>query len=623
MPANKSAPTYMSFSFDVPEPQAFSGEFEYNYFLKDEKKSSNPWSDLNIVKRHTPRSDYKPESSTPGVPARKNILKFSALNTISDLSDNKFTESQRLSFLENNGESILSEVEAQSERAAYVSIQDDAAAKEIQNSLDAVLKHQKATERGLSPLEAVLKFNSITSDKINAKDILDVTEIEANSNLTYYDPVSRKDISVQSLGKIPEYAVGGSYNKKFIGDILSTAENIPFSPLWGNINSIIQKAKATQAEAVGSSDSNIAYMSDYEFAITPVKIEPLPLGGVSNTVEVCGYIIEKHELNEDGTTTFIKYFSIASLEKSELEDPEVVYGKTYKYKIKSVFLLSTVIAAPSNNGDQQYATYLFSSRGSPEIEVICREFVPPPPPNNIQFFLSQEKKLIIFWDMPFNKQEDIKRFQIFKRKSLQDPYSLAAQLDFDDSEILTKRSENVPGALNQKKISAVTSFLDINYDISESYYYSICSIDAHDLSSPYSNQFKISYNGVEGKIKTELIAYAGAPKPYPNFTIEETLLEDCMKDSGHSKIKIYFDPECLILNGPIQKQDGGSSLKSNIKRKQEDFIETSSDYQNGLAIPMYKLQIINLDRQQDQKIDIYLKRSLELDKKINDILPGD
>ena len=38
---------------------------------------------------------------------------------------------------------------------------------------------------------------------------------------------------------------------------------------------------------------------------------------------------------------------------------------------------------------------------------------------------------------------------------------------------------------------------------------------------------------------------------------------------------------------------------------------------------MYKLQIINLDRQQDQKVDIYVKRSLDLNDKINKILPGD
>ena len=196
-----------------------------------------------------------------------------------------------------------------------------------------------------------------------------------------------------------------------------------------------------------------------------------------------------------------------------------------------------------------------------------------------------------------------------------------AELDFDDSEILSVRSEMIPSFSNFKSNMPVTNYLDYEYDIDKEYYYTLCSVDAHDLSSPYSSQFKVKYDRVNGKMRTETIAFAGAPKPYPNFTLKETLLVDCMKDSGHSKMKIYFDPECLVLDGPIQPK--GEIKNATPIRYQENFIETSSGFKNGPAIPMYKLQIINLDRQQDQKLDIYVKRSLKLNKNIDEILPGD
>jgi hypothetical protein len=626
MPQSKSVPTYINFAFDVPEPVSFSGNFVYNYFLKDERNSSNPWSDLSAVKRNTPRSDFNPLSPIPGIPARKNVLKFSSLNSITEIeeSKNRYTEKQKLNFLNKNAEFILSEVEAQNERTVFISVQDKNSSKDIQSSLEAVLLHQRALERGLSPLEAVLKFNSITSDKISSQEILDTTDIEANSNLTYYDPVTKKDLSVQSLEGSLKTSLGGSYNKKFVADILKNAENSPFSPIWGNVESIISESEIIQNEAETSLDSNQVYMSDYEFPVTPIDVQEVQQGAFPNLVEVCGYIIEKYEMDGEGKFNFVKYFSISSIEKNELEDYEVFYGKTYKYRIKSVFLLSTIIASPTIEENQAYATYLFSSRGFVESEIICKEFVPPPPPNNIQFFLSEEKKLMIFWDMPFNKQEDIKRFQVFKRFSLEEPYALVAQIDFDDSEVLTKRSENVPNSKNIKKKFATTNYLDFNYEFEKSYYYAICSVDAHDLSSPYSSQFLVSYNGIEGKMDTKLIAFPGAPKPYPNFTIKETLLEDCIKDSGHSKMKIYFDPECLILYGPTKEQNKELAISSNTKRSQEkNYLETSGNFKGGSAVPMYKLQIINLDRQQDQKVDIYVKRSLDLNDKINKILPGD
>jgi hypothetical protein len=212
--------------------------------------------------------------------------------------------------------------------------------------------------------------------------------------------------------------------------------------------------------------------------------------------------------------------------------------------------------------------------------------------------------MLIIWDMPFNTQEDIKRFQIFRRDSLEEPYTIIAELDFDDSVVQTERTEYIPQYSKIVKEAQTTAYSDSDFEFDKEYYYAICSVDAHDLSSPYSTQFKVFYDRIDGKMKVVTVAFSGAPKAYPNFTLKETLIVDCMKDSGHSKMKVYFDPECLILKGAEQEISEGSPADG-VYSPQEDYIETSDYY------PMYKLQILNLDRQQDKTVGINIKRTSE------------
>jgi len=629
MPVGKSAPSYASFAFDVPEPQFFDGKFVYNYFMKDERVTPNVYSDTSRVLLHSPRSG-------PKVPSRKIVLEFTALNNVTNLAESYSskdggspvlltrTESEREKHLKNEANKILSEAGVQSERTTFVATQDDDLAAELQTIVDAELLLQKATERSLSPLEAVLKYNSITSDRISASDILETTDVESSTNLTYYDPATGEDISVQKQGGVSAYAIGGFYNKKFIYDILSAAENTPFSPLWGTISEILSEANRTQIEAVAVLDSNVASMSDYEYTVYPIDEEvDLVDGSYPNAVEICGYLIEKYEVQTDGTEKLIKIIPIAGISKTTFDDEGIIYGKTYKYSIKTVFYLSSVSSGGVPSGTVKYVTYLISSRGSPYIEVLCEEIVPPPPPENIQFYLSSEQELILFWSMPYNTQDDIKRFQIFRRSSLEDPYTIIKELDFDDSEILTSRAEFIPDYSKTASDYPKLDYTDCEFEFDTVYYYALCSVDAHDLSSSYSSQFKVSYNRVEGKMDTDLIAFAGSPKAYPNFTLKSTLTVDCIKDSGHSKMKIYFDPECIILNGAAETVEGGLTLTGTSYRTQENYIETNSGTYTGIPKPMYKLQIINLDRQQDQKVDIYLKRASDLERAIADLLPGD
>tara|TARA_E500000331_G_scaffold86882_1_gene82457 strand:- start:62 stop:1861 length:1800 start_codon:yes stop_codon:yes gene_type:complete len=594
--SSTSAPTFSTFAFDVPEPDSIDGSFVYNYFLKDERTSTNPRSDAAALQRHGDK------------PARKVKIVFTPLNQISTLPAKPGGDIMRENDIRSNLSHILSEVDVQSENTVFVATQDDELASEMQSIIDAELIMQKASSRGLSPLEAALKYNSITSDLINAEDILDTTDIEANLNLTYYDPATGEDLTVQKQGGVSSYAVGGFYNSKFVYDIIEGSENTPFSPLWGTVESILQEASTVQSTSVSTIDSNTASFTDFEFVGNPISIVEAADGHYPSTINMAGYVITKYQVLDDGSLTEVSSQIITSLFAEEWEDEEVVYGHTYKYKIKTVFYLTSIV--PQMGGENKLCTFLISSRGSPYVSIKCTETVPPPPPVNIEFFLTQEQDLMMIWDMPYNTQEDIKRFQIFRRQSLAVPYTVIAELDFDDSEILTARSEFIPEFSKIIHEAQRTDFTDSDFDFDATYYYAICSIDAHDQSSPYSTQFKVKYDRIEGKMDVKVVCFAGAPKAYPNFTLKQTLIVDCMKDSNHSKMKVYFDPETLVLKGASETLDDGSIIQYT-----EEYLETNS------TDPMYKMQIINLDRQQDQKIDIYLKKGSDFIGEIADAIP--
>ena len=602
--SQSSSPSYSTFAFDVPEPQDLAGEFVYNYFLADERLTTDSSSNMDSLARHN------------GEPARMVHLTFTPLSSITSIEDlTNRSAISRAQDIVDNFSSIVSEVGVQSERTTFVSVQDDELAAELQALIDAELLAQKADDRGLSPLEAVLKYNSITSDRINATEILETTDIESNSNVTYYDPATGEDITVQKQGGVSEYAIGGFYNKKFIYDIFQGSENIPFSPLWGTVDSLLEEASNIQEESIYTLDSNLASMADYEFSVNPISSETLSaLGTYPNTIELCGYVIEKSIVHDDGTAELVNVITVTAMEVAEYKDYEVVYGNNYRYSIKTVFYLSTAVVAPTPSADLTFSTFLISSRGSPFIDVTCKETVPPSPPENIEFLLTQEQDLMMIWDLPYNAQEDIKRFQVFRRNALEDPYTIIKEIDFDDSDVQTERSEFIP-EYSKKAVEGqalAKFFTDSDFEFDKEYYYALCSVDAHDLSSGYSSQFKVYYDRIEGKMDVQLIGFAGAPKAYPNFTLKETLIVDCIKDSGHRSMKIYFDPECLVLNGTSQNLPG----ESGTFRAQEEYLETSEDYS------MYKLQIINLDWQQDQKIEIKLKRSPTLLTDIADLIPG-
>ena len=97
----------------------------------------------------------------------------------------------------------------------------------------------------------------------------------------------------------------------------------------------------------------------------------------------------------------------------------------------------------------------------------------------------------------------------------------------------------------------------------------------------------VAFDKYKNRIVRDIVSQSGAPKPYPNFYMKGTLTEDCIKDSGHFRLSVFFDPEYLTV----------------VDEKNDDFEFLATDLNGG----KYKLQILNIDRQKNKVITFDIK----------------
>jgi site-specific DNA-adenine methylase len=190
------------------------------------------------------------------------------------------------------------------------------------------------------------------------------------------------------------------------------------------------------------------------------------------------------------------------------------------------------------------------------------------------------------WNFPVNPQRDIKQFQVFRRKSVKEPFAVLKVYDFDDSQIKSHNYEEIFPFLVDELSSPQTFYDDFEFDRESSFIYGVCCVDAHGFSSNLSMQFEISFNKYKNQLVKKLISTSGAPKAYPNLYLLQDAFVDVIKDSGHSRATVYFDPEYLNV------------FNSN----GEDLGLLATNRRDG----KYKLQFINTDLQQAQVLDIII-----------------
>ena len=347
------------------------------------------------------------------------------------------------------------------------------------------------------------------------------------------------------------------------------------------------------------------------------------LGGLMNQAlpMLVGYFIHRRELLPDGTVTEKDFIIKNDSRTSTFTDISVKYGATYTYSVSPLYhvLRRSYTVTHPELGDENFEAqfevvklkeeFLIKGQNSVEKIVRCIDVKPPEAPPVVFYSLNfnNGNSLMIDWRHPINPQRDIKYFQIFRRKSVNDPFTCIAMLDFDDSEILSIPTERVTRKNIIRCKNPIMYYEDTEIKAGDSYIYAIASVDAHGLTSAYSTQTLVKKSFSGDSITTQVISQSGAPKQYPNFYIDpeldpdvftSSLTQDAIFTSGFHEMRVYMDPDCRFA---FNKSHARTAMLSNKPATFTRVLRTKNSEDT-----VYKLHFINTDRQKSDSIELSL-----------------
>lgn len=359
-------------------------------------------------------------------------------------------------------------------------------------------------------------------------------------------------------------------NSRVLHDITSKMAADFTSPSAAAAKATTETTKAAQRAAVASGwIQNHQSLEDGKF--TPVKNGAKAIPSIS----IRGFLIEKQEINVTTLNKNITKIYVKAAAQTRYIDPSVKYGSTYRYLVKIVADVS--MPAVTDTGVLGYVTVACTSSGTIQ-DVVCEELLSPPPPADFTADMINNS-LTLTWSLPVNKQRDIVKFQIYKRRSLQEPFLLLVEIDF--SPISVASVEKADRIIRVKE--ALTYFIDDDFVSGD--IYAIASVDAHSMSSAYSAQLRCKFNGT---LKIDRVIPQGCPKAYPNLFYQADPFPDVIFESGKSKCSVIFSPEHFAVSTDRNKSE------------QIVILETEGSY---------NLQLISLDALYARNIKINIRDS--------------
>ena len=610
MTISTSDPSVSVDFINVPEPYSQKSVFTYNYYLKSERVNENrPYpDDVNI--------DL--DQVSPSKLARYNTVTWQC-------SPNNVTRIVQKGTIERNKDKIVSE----------------------DNFFDpGYLTHTfsniSAIEQGASDLENYSRLSNYDAEsmmkmaRFQFRRIVNDADTNASQELFNNSfSLSRVYDAYSKLADLPSNTLGlRVYNEN---NVLSDRDDLIRSitesiTLGVKINNAVVPDVFRGATLSNPQDLNTLTVSS-ENALSGLSYSRSIDGSLFVTITsaegnqqledkftILGYTVDKYIYKAgtgagSGAGAFIKKktFYIDGAENTTLVDKQVLYGVTYFYVIKTVASVKLLMYDDGTGYVNQVEMYVASRGVTTRVDTF--EYVPPPYPTEIKFnYDYSSRKMRIDWKMPVNPQNDIKQFQIFRRKSIKHPFELIAQYGFDDSvinvgdqryktgeDVDANNYENMRPDLKRlvKQVSGQPVYSHVDEDFvvdsefyeSSDYIYALCSVDAHGLISNYSTQYRVIFDSYKNKIVSNVVCDSGCPKQYPNLNLKVDTFKDSINVSGDNskKLTVYFSPEYL-------------SLQNNKRRKFKVVEAQNQANQNSY----YVLQMINLDNQKMQQLKIVI-----------------
>jgi len=576
-------PTYASRPvqiFDVPVPSKPIVKFTYNFFEADERVDDNP----PFLKK--PLSALTPREISIKIPRYVTVSWKK-----SSFDPRRSTEfAYQKSFLEDNKLEIVDESKILAD-FSMLYFQDFDYLNRIGERYESSARLRGLASGSSTDIAAKL----MTSRASNASSALDqngdttILSQQGNSMQRFLSLASQsRSLFIDGDKKVEPVDASAADQLAIVIDndfLLNSTRETPVSP----VSSCGSQVRNNSRMMTGKMRKRRSKMvNDSETEIEMPSIQDIPTEATSNIEKVqhLGYMIERFEIGSGDRIGSKRTFYISNPRICNYKDLNIRYGVQYVYSVRSV--AAFFVTAVDENSRLQKSKFLVASRPSTFSSILTEEYVPPPSPADLNFYWDyQRAALQINWAFPSNPQRDVKGWQVFRRKTIDEPFSLIAQLDFDDSVIKTPSAETIDKSLIKKFTSSTTFYVEPEFNKDSDFIYAICSIDAHAMTSNYSAQFRVRFDRVQNRLIKSLVSESGAAKQYPNTYLKAELSLDSVKSTKTEKMRIFFDPEYLAV-----KDRDNKDLK---------FLKT--DARGGL----YRFSLLNTDRQLQSNIDVSLK----------------
>lgn len=599
-----SLPSIPIYAADVPEIKEVSVEFQYNFFVADE--SVNALGSLSDTVQKIVGLESNQEfvkSQTTKLP-RVNLIQFKLPNLVFQSSSDAYE--QNGSLITSNLESVITEQEFANGHYVALTFSDA----ELDDKLFFVASgsvDMRSTIDSSQNLTVSQKVNvSFNKDEnISKSSLTQLLNNKSKLNGTRYFDSSGKRIFNSYQKSLKSVNSNMQISARLIDDICNNVVNLPMSI---NSNDFEFAKKETKKIPQSVKNSSTIVENDYKTFLKYVNVSKISNSAKDKyTGKIVGFIIDKAEILQDGEYIQHDPIIIDDPKINFTADFKVKYNSTYVYSVRTVALFN-IPAVDDDSGEVGVCKILISSKPSSNQYVQTIETTSPPPPSNVNFVWDYERvnpltaefdndknqinlstgvpgSLMINWTFPTNSQRDIKKFQVFRRSNIHSPFELIKMYDFDDSVVRIADLEKPDETVLEFVSSPCNYFFDDEFQKTSKYIYAVCSVDAHGMTSGYSEQFEVWFDEYLNKVQKRLISHSGSPKPYPNLFLEQDIFKDTIRTSGDKskRVKVYFTPEAYSVHN-----DEG--VKKNI-------LVTNAEGE-------YTMNMINLDNQKSATLSI-------------------
>lgn len=579
---------------DVPEPTTFRGLFRYNFFTPDEKKNglgSAPKSYLSAAgKSFTP-------DLVGSLDFNSVVPRYVELFWQPCLVGNRPDIVSGVS-IKDNLDKLQYEDSFTYDDFGYLKLQDTGVDGKLEfyvkRAYDILVGDRLTTT---TPQEKAVLLNAKTSKGVKPTTLgFALNNQLKTAGTSFYDrrEGNQQPTANSTLEELKKVKIESQVNNKLINDVLAAAAyEDSLSPFADEVKQQMDEALTKQRAAASIRDSSIFDADEYDVEIKNniKEYNILNIESYDSVLQTIGYVIFREEVKKDGSITVLDPIIVESPSVASTVDVRVKYDAVYRYRIHTV----AYVELPCYDLERENVAavgFLLASRPVEE-EVTCVETVPPPTVADFNVHYDYDQRsAILTWSFPVNPQRDIKKFQVFRRRSINEPFQLLKMYDFDDSELLSPFNEYPDPELVE--VGAKTFYVDREFTKTSNFIYAVTTVDAHGYTSGYSMQFLVGFDAAKNKMTKTLISVANAPKAYPNMFLNRDTFVDTIKDEGHGSLKVYFNPEYLKVFQTAATGTSEADLKL-LATKETD---------------TYVLQLINIDLQSQQKIEIKLEDRL-------------